>query len=160
MNPEQVALAAAAFVALIAAAFDWRSRRIPNRLSVSAFAAGLLFRGLFGGGAGLVDAAAGLAIAVLPLLVLWLIGGGGGGDVKLMAGLSVWLGYQHSVVLLVGSAVAVLVVHVLLVTAGNLKRRRDRTENRPPLRVAFAIPVCLAAWALVALDALQHVTHP
>jgi prepilin peptidase CpaA len=160
MIPDQTALAAAAIVALIAAAFDWRSRRIPNWLSMSALAAGLLFRGLSEGTSGLGDAGAGFVVAVLPLLVLWLIGGGGGGDVKLMAGLSVWLGYQQSVMLLIGSTVGVLVFHCAVMIVRSLRRQSGGLEGKAQLRVAFAIPVCLAAWALVAFDALQHVGHP
>jgi prepilin peptidase CpaA len=158
MNPEQMALAAAATVALVAAVFDARSRRIPNWLSASALAGGLLFRGLGEGAAGLTDAAAGFAIGALPLLVLWLIGSGGGGDVKLMGALSVWLGYQQSVLLLVGSAVAVLIVHVVVVTWQGL-RPHAGGERQPKLRIAFAVPVCLAAWVLVATNVLQHVAR-
>jgi prepilin peptidase CpaA len=160
MHTNQAALAVAAVVALVAAVFDWRSRRIPNWLSVAALATGLLYRGITTGGAGLSDAAAGFAIAALPLLVLWLIGGGGGGDVKLMAGLSVWLGYQQSIWLLVGSAIGVLLVQTAVVTYRRLHRRREDPAQQPGLRVPFAIPVCLAAWALVAVGALQTVVHP
>lgn len=159
MNSEQTGLAAVALLALIAAASDWRHRRIPNWLSVSAFLAGLLFRGFSEGGAGLSDAAAGFAVGALPLLLLWLIGGGGGGDVKLMGAVSVWLGYRETVLLLVGSALAVLVVHVC-VMAYRSRQLRNSGEIRPQLRIAFAIPVCLSAWALVAADVVQHVVEP
>lgn len=162
MLTAQWTLGAVALISLIAAASDLRSRRIPNWLSIPALAAGLLLRGIAEGTGGLADAAAGLAIGAGPLLVLWLIGGGGGGDVKLMGALAVWLGYRGTVLLLLASAVAVLVVHlgVLASRAARPRGTATQAETRHGVRIAFAIPVCVAAWSLVAFEVAQALAAP
>jgi len=79
-------LVVGAFTA-VAAVSDLRTRRLPNWLTVPAFAAGLLAHTVVNGFAGLGFALLGFATGFGLLLVLWLIGGGGGGDVKLMGAL-------------------------------------------------------------------------
>ncbi len=79
---------------LVAAVWDLRTKRLPNWITVPAFVAGVIFHvvlgavtqtpWLSGAGHGLLSALAGFATGFLPLMVLWLTGGGGAGDVKLM----------------------------------------------------------------------------
>lgn len=79
----------------IAVVTDLRARRIPNWLTLPAFAAALLLRGALGGwgGAwGLADGLLGAAIAFVPFLLLALAGGMGMGDVKLVAVVGAGLG--------------------------------------------------------------------
>ena len=71
------------FVA-IAVCTDLRSRRIPNWLTVSAFLGALAFHLAVTGWTGLASSMCGFATGFGTLFVLFLIGGGGGGDVKLM----------------------------------------------------------------------------
>jgi len=77
--------------ALIGAACDIRSRRIPNWLSLSAFLAGLILHGQVGR-AGLVNALLGCGMALLIYVPLFAIKALGAGDVKLMAALGTILG--------------------------------------------------------------------
>ena len=99
----------------IAAVSDVCTRRIPNRLTVPVFFAGLLFQfGLrdrfgFNGFDGITDAALAFLVGFGILFALWFVGGGGGGDVKLMGALSVWLGVRHTLYVLVASTVLVLI---------------------------------------------------
>lgn len=95
--------AVAAFV-LLAAISDYRTRRLPNWLTVPACGAAIVLHTAVNGLSGLTFAAAGFATGFSILLVVWLIGGGGGGDVKLMGALGAWLG-------------ASLTIHVFLFTA-------------------------------------------
>lgn len=83
---------------LPAAWFDFRSRRIPNWLCVTGFAAGLSANLAIAGWSGLRSALLGFAVAFGLYFVLYLLHAMGAGDVKLMgavgaiAGLPVWLG--------------------------------------------------------------------
>ena len=70
----------------VAVPVDLKTRRIPNGLTVPAFVCGVVFHVIRGGWAGLGFSLGGFATGFGILLVLWLIGGGGGGDVKLMGG--------------------------------------------------------------------------
>jgi prepilin peptidase CpaA len=83
----------AAFVgtAVVAAWVDYKSRRIPNAISVGGLALALILRAPLGWGPvvdGLLGAALGLGLA----LPLFFAGGLGGGDVKLLAAVGAFMG--------------------------------------------------------------------
>lgn len=75
-----------------AAVTDYRTRKIPNWLTVSAAVAGLLYHTLAPGGFGPLMALAGFGVGFCLLLLPWILGGGGMGDVKMLAALGTWLG--------------------------------------------------------------------
>ena len=81
-------------IALAAAAcwVDVRTRRIPNRLTFSAAALGLVTATVAHGGAGAIASAAGLLAGLAIFFPLFLLRGLGAGDVKLMGALGAWLG--------------------------------------------------------------------
>jgi prepilin peptidase CpaA len=71
---------------------DVRSSLIPNTLNVGAAMAGLLYHIAFDGWYGLLDSAIGLSIGFFILLVLYIFGALGAGDVKLFAALGALMG--------------------------------------------------------------------
>jgi prepilin peptidase CpaA len=78
---------------ITAAAFtDYRTRKIPNWLTVPTAVLGLLYHSFAPGGFGPWMALAGFAIGFCLLLLPWILGGGGMGDVKMLAALGAWLG--------------------------------------------------------------------
>jgi prepilin peptidase CpaA len=79
-------------VGICACAFDIRTRRIPNALTLSAALGGLLFHLTQSGIAGAQLAAGGWVVGLILLLPFFALGGMGGGDVKLVAALGAWLG--------------------------------------------------------------------
>lgn len=119
---------------------DVRTRRIPNWLTVPAFALGLLSHTVWGGLAthsvwggieGLKFSLFGFATGFGLLLVLWFIGGSGGGDVKMMAALGTWLGAWWTVwVFVVSGAVALFVVCSLIVVSAIVGPDR-RSPKKP-----------------------------
>src|SRR5437764_10721173 len=81
----------AAFAALCAVV-DYRSQRIPNWLTVPAAVLGLAYSTLAPHGIGLGWSLAGFFVGFSLLILPWLLGGGGMGDVKMLAALGAWLG--------------------------------------------------------------------
>lgn len=166
-----------------AAVFDMRSKRIPNKLTLPFFGAGLLYQLVFNGVGegiarpGLIGAAAAFAAGFGLLWVLWMIGGGGGGDVKLMGALSVWVGFKPTVMVLFLSTVFVILgtigVMVTGVVANGLFRTKEvyLTTGQSPKGLAaetaaqrqsrrimgYAPPVALATWLVVAWNLYRGV---
>lgn len=156
-----------------AAVWDFRTHRIPNKLTVPVFVLGLVYRGAFHGWAGLADAGLAFLLGFGLLFVLWLIGGGGGGDVKLMGALSVWLGWRLTLYVLIVSTLfviagtfAVMLWSVFskgmkrtgkkfLATGKEVKKKRGKAvaetqEQKQKRRImAFAVPVALSTWLVV-----------
>lgn len=93
--PVHIAIAAVLLaVTLTAAVTDVRSRRIPNWLTVSGFAAGLALNGALFGLGGLKASLLGFGFALLIHIPLFALRVTGGGDVKLMAATGAVLGPQ------------------------------------------------------------------
>jgi prepilin peptidase CpaA len=74
---------------------DVARRRISNWIPCSAFAAGLILQTIQGGWRGAGAALAGAAAGAGVFLIFYLMGGMGGGDVKLMAGFGAVLGWRQ-----------------------------------------------------------------
>jgi Flp pilus assembly protein protease CpaA len=91
---------------LIASATDLRAMRIPNWLTFPLFFGGLAYGGLSAGLPGLGNSLGGAAIAGGLFLAAYIIAGGGAGDAKMMMALGAWLGWQPSVVLVLGVTIA------------------------------------------------------
>jgi prepilin peptidase CpaA len=79
-------------IGLIACVTDLRSRRIPNVLTFGAAALALVFHGIVSGLPGVQSAGLGWLAGVAVFLPFFLLGGMGGGDVKLLAALGAWMG--------------------------------------------------------------------
>jgi len=107
---------------MTAAISDYQTRRLPNWLTVSALATGLAAHTLVNGLAGLGFSLLGFATGFGILLILWLIGGSGGGDVKLMGALGAWLGASLTFHVFVLSAVVAAIATAAVLLADMLNR--------------------------------------
>ena len=155
----------------IAAIWDYRQHRIPNNLTLPVFFAGWVYQAAFHGWPGIGNAAGGFLVGFGVLFLLWIVGGGGGGDVKLMGALSIWLGYRLTLLVLISSTAAVIVGTTVIVvwsvfTKGvrgmkteylakaknpDGKPRTETADDRKRRRVmAYAIPVCVGTWIVMA----------
>ena len=100
-------------VLVTAAVTDLRSYRIPNWLTVSAMACGLISHTVIDGQHGFVTSLEGLAVGLALFLIFYITGGMGAGDVKLMAAVGSFLGpigvlYAGVMTLLLGGTYAAL----------------------------------------------------
>ncbi len=148
---------------LSAAITDIRYHRIPNYLTVPAAVLGLLFHTFAPNGWGIVNALAGFAVGFGLLLMPWILGGGGMGDVKLLAALGTWLGPKWMIIAF-GLSIAIAAAMALCVMAFNGTKNALVNSNENTLRAGnsggtitaprakvlpFAVPVALCAWVVV-----------
>lgn len=170
----------AAFVIVMVAAFtlsclvtDLRTRRIPNWLTVPALVLGLVTHSVTGGIAGLGFSLMGFLTGFGILLVLWLIGGGGGGDVKMMGALGAWLGAWLTVLVFLTSAVVTMVMvggvigYTACTQGFSTARRRcmgraiaeaNAERSKPTGKrgrsgrvVPYAVPIAVSTWIVLAI---------
>ena len=140
----------ASILALLAGWLDWRSRRIPNWLTVSGFFLGLGMNAALGGWsgikAGLEGAGLGLGLLLLPVLLR----GMGAGDWKLMGALGACLGPWRLLQVLF---VSLLIVGLMAVVEMVRKHRVAQTlKNLWVLIRAFATFGMGVQEAMVTLD--------
>ena len=118
------------FVAL-AAVYDLRERRIPNRLVAACGIAGLLAGVARAGGAGLADSGIAMMLATATLFPLFALGWIGAGDAKLAGAFGGWLGaallpYFLAATLVAGGILSAIVIAIDLV----LRRRKPARDAR------------------------------
>jgi prepilin peptidase CpaA len=91
---------------LLAALLDWRSRRIPNWLTVPGLLSGIAVHALVGGWHGTFFALKGAGLALLILMPLVALRALGAGDWKLMGAVGAFVGPQMFLFVLLGSIFA------------------------------------------------------
>jgi prepilin peptidase CpaA len=158
-----------AFVAIfmaLCAVIDFRTRKIPNWLTVPAVLAGLAYHGISHGGTGALYALAGFALGFCLLLLPWLLGGGGMGDVKMLAALGAWLGpvlilvaFGLGAMLAACGAMGVMASSLLCDGFSATRKRYVAAgpATAPPASprkgkrvLPFAVPMALATWMVLA----------
>lgn len=105
MASNEVLFAASALTcATVAACCDVKTRKIPNKLTVPCFMAGLLIHYYAQGWAGLGNSLAAATIAFIIFLMFFLAGGMGGGDVKLIGAVGAIVGLHLLPQILIATA--------------------------------------------------------
>jgi leader peptidase (prepilin peptidase)/N-methyltransferase len=146
-TPVTAALAVAITVAAAAALVDAAEHRLPNKLTGSLLAAGVLLctmaTAVTGWGSPL-RALAGLLIFGGWMLILAAVDAGPG-DVKLAAGIGWWLAWMSWWVFVAGVAVALLGMAATLI-ANRWIRDRPRSPLGPGIVTGLIIGVLATAW--------------
>ena len=153
-------------ILILAAWIDGRELKVPNWITFPMILAGLIYCTYVGGAGGLGAGLLGMSAGLLTLLPLYAVGGMGSGDVKLMAGVGAWLGWEITcsafcVSVVVGSVIAVLMVlrkgtmkhhyeNCLLILSEWMVIRnpselsRIAAERKPRmLLLPYGIPICI-----------------
>ncbi len=140
---------------------DFKTRKIPNYLTFSAALAGLAYNLGAAGWGGLGDGLLGLLLGFGFLIVPYILGGMGAGDVKALAALGAWLGPSGTFYLFLYMAIAGgLMSLAVMIWKGLLwqKLRRGwayfcnlwlcqglgKTTNSPPMQIVKGIPYGVA----------------
>ena len=168
MIPTYVLAASVAGFTLAAAVIDFRTKKIPNWLTVPSAIAALLFHLVTGGGTGLLLALAGFAVGFALLILPWILGGGGMGDVKLLAALGTWLGPLMILPAFGLGAVCALMMGVMLMASSTFTSGISATQRRflnnggaatatagtAPRKykrvLPFAVPIAAGTWLVLA----------
>jgi prepilin peptidase CpaA len=163
---------------ITAAILDFRTKKIPNWITVPSALTGLVFHTVMPDSHGILWALAGFGVGFLLLIVPWLLGGGGMGDVKLLAALGAWLGplailavFGASAVLAACMAAAVMVstalTHGFTAARGrclNLDRSGAATAAgssrlKPRRVIPFAIPIAISTLLVLAVMVIQSLVQ-
>ena len=140
---------------------DLKTRRIPNYLTFGAALAGLAYNLAVSGWGGLENGLLGLLLGFGFLILPYIMGGMGAGDVKALAALGAWLGPTGTLYLFCYMAIAgglmslaVLIRKAILwqkirqwrVSLFNLLlcQGRDKTVAPPPMQIIKGIPYGVA----------------
>lgn len=159
-----LAMGSLLLLSALAVGWDLRERRIPNALTVGGALIALSLRGLQGGEP-LLAGLGGLGLGFLAGLPLFLVGGFGGGDVKMLAAVGAFLGPSQFLVALLATALAggALAVAVaarrgaltdMLRDTGGLAARLIGFRRGAPLKtlatpgalaIPYAVPIAVGA---------------
>ncbi len=105
MDRDSTLLFIALVLAITAAVWDIKQRRIPNWLTYPGIGMGVVLRGLLFGWSGLGSAVTGFLLAGGVMFLFFLVRAMGAGDVKLMAAIGSLVGPRHGVVVLLATAI-------------------------------------------------------
>lgn len=170
---------------IIAAWIDGKELRVPNWITFPMVLSGLAFNTMwFGTGwgewdRGLVGGLLGATVGLATLFWLWMLGGMGAGDVKLMAGIGAWLGPVVIVEVFVATAIIGAVMAVVMVWLQNDWKRHTvnfiaivhewlavkklgvsgvasiAADRKPTMRLLpYGIPICFGAIAVFVYDGI------
>ena len=111
------------FVTVVAMAVtDLWQFRVHNLLTLPLLVSGLIYQGVADGTTGVVNGLLGALFGFSALIVFWMMGGIGSGDVKLLAGVGAWLGLPLTFYVFIASSLAAGVYSIiLLVTSWKLR---------------------------------------
>jgi len=112
---------------LIAAINDIRFHKIPNWLTLTIVIAGILYHTTMKGFNGFLFSVGGIAVGIATLIIPYLLGGTGAGDVKLMGAVGGFLGPKGTfIAFLSTSIIGGIYAIVLLALHGFLKETAKR----------------------------------
>jgi prepilin peptidase CpaA len=119
---------------LVTAATDLWKYKVHNLVTLPLLGAGLIYHGVVEGPPGLLNSVLGLLFGFGALIVLYVLGGMGGGDVKLFAAVGAWLGMPITFYVLLASSLAAGVYALCVIL---LYRRTDAWANLRILWLRF-----------------------
>ncbi len=129
-------------ITLTGATYDWKARRIPNWLTFGGLAIILSFNTFHFGTEGFINSLLGFVSGIGLLLIPYLLGGMGAGDVKLLGTVGAIAGYKGIVVIFFYTAISGLIIGIIwliftpdrlkfLITTGQILPTVDKKQKVP-----------------------------
>lgn len=115
---------------IIAVVTDYRTRRIPNTVTLSMIVAGVALNAINAGNKGSTMAFLGILVGIGVFLLPFFMGGIGAGDVKLMAGIGALKGPYFVFVVFIITALAGGVIALIRLVANRDERSAVRSRLR------------------------------
>jgi prepilin peptidase CpaA len=131
----------AAFVGVAAVTEDLARRTISNWIPVVALAGGLCCQAAEKGIRGIGSAGLGVVIGYGIFLIFYLLGGRGGGDVKLMGGFGALLGVERVMQAVLWISIVGALLAVGVIVAAWLRRAKSA-----PRAIPYAPAIALGVW--------------
>lgn len=134
-------------IGAVAAGEDIVRRRISNWIPLAAAVAGLAWNASQAGWSGIGGSVAGMAAGFGVFLVFYLLGGMGGGDVKLMAGFGAVLGFGRLLEAALWTAGAGGLIALGALGIGRLRRLAGGAPQGGPAKsIPYAPAIAVGAW--------------
>jgi len=157
---------------IINAVTDYKNHKIYNVVTVPFFLLGIVYQVVFNGWQGLIWGGLGFLVGFGIFFLVFAVGSGKAGDVKLMGALSVWLGFKATVGVLIMSTLFVLVGSFMILFWSVIRRGTRKTKDQylatgktPKSKkkkykpetdkqklarglMPFGVPVALATWSI------------
>ncbi|HUE72616.1 MAG TPA: A24 family peptidase [Pirellulaceae bacterium] len=178
MSSVQLLATLVSIFVITAAILDFRTKKIPNWITVPAFLAALLFHAVMPDSRGILWSLAGFGVGFSLLIVPWLLGGGGMGDVKLLAALGAWLGPLMILAVFGASAVLAACMAAGVMVGGSLTHgitaARSRYLNldrggaataagspraKPRRVIPFAVPIAISTLLVLGMMVIQSLVQ-
>jgi prepilin peptidase CpaA len=137
MGTREIIWAFALALTFLAAAADWRTRKIPNWLTVPGILAGITLRTVISGWPGAKASLEGVGLALALLLPLVLLRALGAGDWKLMGAVGAFMGPILFLFILLGSLLASGLMSVIQMI--KTKRVKETSKNIVDLVRGFGV---------------------
>ena len=146
MIDAQVAIALT--VGLAAAAEDIARRRISNWIPITAFVAGFCCLTFNRGWRGAASSASGAVAGFLVFLIFYCLGGMGGGDVKLMAGLGAVVGIERVLPAALWTAAlgGIFAALCIAIAAARSLWTRTPASGGPMKSIPYAPAIAIGTW--------------
>lgn len=162
---------------LLACITDVREQRIPNALTLTSAAAGLLLHFGLQGWSGLLSSAIGGLVAGLLFAVFYAVGGMGAGDVKLIAAVGCLTGLPSIALLIIATVISGGFFAIVLAIRHGYTRQMFRNVaeltmhhaqrgaqphstlnlmNEQTIRIPYAVPIAVGCLAVACANSKVH----
>ena len=140
-------------VSFLGAIYDLKARRVPNWLTLGTFILVLLYNLILFNWNGLLISLSGFFVGILLLLIPYLMGGMGAGDVKLLGTLGALTSYKSVISIFLYSAICGLVLGIIWIifTPGHFKFLITTGQILPAVDKKQKVPYAIAIFLGITL---------